>query len=99
MAIPATQFWEVQSGGASGNGAGFDPGNANMATDLAATNANTSSPVITSASYNFVASDVNHWAYIKAGTNWTAGWYKILSVAANAATLDGTIGNAVLDAP
>lgn len=78
------------------NGAGFNPSNSNMLTDLACdTNTgNTASPVVSSASYNFVAGDVGNWVYVKSGTNWTPGWYKIESVASNKATLNGTIGQA-----
>lgn len=96
MAFSATTWWEVQTGGHdTNNGGGFDPSNANMATDLAATSATSSSPVVTSASYNFAARDVGHWVYIKSGTNWTPGWYQIASVAANAATLTAGVGTAI----
>ena len=67
-----------------------------MFTDGAATVATSAAPVFTSASYNFVAGDVSAWLYIASGTNWIAGWYKIASVAANAATLTATAGAAVL---
>lgn len=69
-----------------------------MFTDGAATSATGSSPVFSSASYNFVAGDVGAWVYIGAGTNWTKGWYQIASVAANAATLSAALGAGVLDA-
>src|SRR6185436_18701473 len=49
-----------------------------------------------SASYNFVAGDVGAWVFIASGTNWTPGWYKIASVAANAATLNAAVGTAVI---
>ena len=76
---------------------GFDPSQtAGMNTDGAATVANTSAPVFSSASYNFVAGDVGASVYIASGTNWTPGWYKIASVASNKATLTGTIGGATL---
>lgn len=96
MALPATNIWEVEHGGADTSGGGFDPANANMLTDGAATVANTTAPVFTSASYNFVAGDAGAWLFIQSGTNWTPGWYKISSVGANAATLDATIGHATL---
>jgi hypothetical protein len=97
MALAATTIWEVETGGSDTlNGGAFDPGQAGMLSDGAATVANTSAPVFTSASYNFVAGDVGAWLYIASGSNWTPGWYKIASVAANAATLQGTIGLAVL---
>lgn len=54
--------------------------------DLAATNAANS--VLTSASRNFIAADVGNVIHITAGTKFTAGWYTIISVATNAATLD-----------
>jgi hypothetical protein len=93
MALSNTNVFDVRVGGSdTANGGAFDPQNANMATDLAATSANTSAPVVTSASYNFAARDVNAWLYIKAGTNWTPGWYKIASVASNAATLSAAAG-------
>lgn len=98
MAIASNTIWEMKSSATTGNvnGAGFNPANAGMLTDFAATSANTASPVITSASYNFVAGDANNYFYVKAGTNWTVGWYKIVSVAANAATLDASVGSVVL---
>lgn len=100
MALAVTTIMEINaSATTTGNlsGGGFNPANANMLADLTTdTNtANTNSPVVSSASYNFAAGDVGHWVYIKSGTNWTPGWYKIASVAANKATLDGTIGTAV----
>jgi len=98
MALAATTIWEVQTGGSdANNGGAFDPGQtAGMFTDGAATVATSAAPVFTSASYNFVAGDVSAWLYIASGTNWIAGWYKIASVAANAATLTATAGAAVL---
>lgn len=98
MAIAATTIWEINGGSVASNagGGGFNPANAGMLTDLTTdTNtANTSAPVCSSASYNFVAGDVGNWLYIKSGTNWTPGWYKIASVASNKATLSAAIGSA-----
>lgn len=101
MALAATTIFEVETGGSDTlNGGAFDPGQtAGMFTDGAATVANTSAPVFTSASYNFVAGDVGAWLFVGAGTNWTQGWYTIASVAGGAATLDGTIGAAVTKIP
>jgi hypothetical protein len=97
MALAATVNWEIQTGGSDTlNGGAFDPGQtAGMFTDGAATSGTGTAPVFTSASYNFVAGDVGAWVYIASGTNWIPGWYKIASVAANAATLNATIGAAV----
>ena len=79
------------------NGGVFNYFNTSMATDLTtdANTANTNSPVVSSASYNFIARDVNAWLYIKAGTSWLPGWYKIASVASNKATLSAAIGASV----
>ena len=92
----STTIMEVNQGGSdTACSGGFDP-SATMNATLAATVANTSSPVVTCASYNFAASDVGYWLFIKSGTNWIPGWYQIASVAANAATLTATIGSAYL---
>lgn len=87
MAFGNYTWWEVETGGSDTNGGGFDQQASNFLTDLAATSANTASPVVTSASYSFQSTDVGAWLFIKAGTNWLTGWYKIASVSAGAATL------------
>jgi len=78
------------------NGGGFNTSNTNFMTDLACDTGtgNTASPVVSSATYNFVAGDVGAWVYIKSGTNWTPGFYEITSVAANKATLKAAVGEA-----
>lgn len=79
-------------------GGGFVTATTGKPTDLTtdANTANTASPVVSSASYNFVPGDAGHWIYVAAGTSWLQGWYFIVSVASNKATLNGTIGAAVL---
>ena len=98
MALAANSEFTVTATATTGNvnAAGFNPNNANMLTDLVcdANTGNTTTPIVSSASYNFVAGDVDNWVYIKSGTNWTPGWYQIASVASNKATLNGTIGQA-----
>jgi hypothetical protein len=92
----STTWWEVQTGGSdTSNGGGFDPANANFATDLTATSGTGSAPVVSSASYNFVSTDVGHWLFVQSGTNWRPGWYQIASVASNAATLTASSGSGV----
>lgn len=90
MVVPAAD------GGSDSNGGGFNPGSSGFATDLTTdTNTgNTSAPVVSSASYNFVAGDVGYRVFIKSGTNWIPGWYTIASVASNKATLTASIGSA-----
>lgn len=97
MALPSTSVLSIIVGGSdTANGPVFDPSNASMATDWSVASANTSSPVVTSASYTFVASDVGAWWFNKSGTNGIPGWYQIVSVSAGAATLSAAIGAAVL---
>ncbi len=97
MAIAATTLWELNASATASNvnGGGFNPANANFITDYAATLATGNAPVLTSATYTFVAADVDAWVYVKSGTNWTPGFYKISSVAGGAATLNATIGQAL----
>lgn len=96
MALSGTVIIEVRNGGSDTlNGGLFNPG-ATLNSNLAATSATGSAPVVTSATYNFVAGDVGAWLFVKSGTNWTPGWYQIASVAANAATLSAGVGQAIL---
>lgn len=100
MAFGAITIWEVQTGGDdTNNGGGFDCG-ATFPTDgtTDAGTGNTTAPVFSSASYNFVAGDVNAWLFIKAGTNSIPGFYQIASVASNKATLTATAGQALIAA-
>ena len=94
MALAATNLYELRNTATAGNlnGGGFNPGNANFFTDFTATSADTAAPVISSASYAFVAGDQDAYAYVKAGTNWRAGFYRIASVSGGNATLDATLG-------
>lgn len=107
MAVNANTHWECRITGPAGNlaGGGFvsgasgtDYSQQNAAqysgTNLASANGTTNPSVITSATHNFVAADVGNIIHITAGTNWTTGWYEIVSVAANAATLDRAVGTA-----
>ncbi len=96
MTVTSTTICEVQSGGSdSANSGGFDP-LASFDGTLSATSATSASPVVSNSNYNFVAGDVGAWLFIKGGSNWTPGWYKIASVASNQATLDAAVGHAVL---
>src|SRR5258708_6538172 len=97
MAWAATAVGDVRpTAGSDTAGGFFDPNLATGVADLAATSATTVSPVVTSATYTFVAGDVGAWLYIKSGSNWTPGWYPIASVSAGAATLTAGVGTAIL---
>lgn len=95
--LGTTAVFEARAGATAGNlgGGGFNPANTHFIANWTATNANTASPVLSSASYSFVAGDVGAWVYVKSGTNWTPGWYQIASVAGGNATLNAAIGAAV----
>jgi hypothetical protein len=98
-ALGANTIWEFRSSATASmvNGGGFNTGNANFPTDLTtdSNTGNTASPVVSSATYNFAAGDVNAWVYVKSGTSWTPGFYQIASVASNKATLSAGVGQAV----
>lgn len=100
MAMANGLHWTLTATAATGNtgGGGFNILNANFVADLTtdANTANTSAPVASSATYSFVAGDASAWLYVKTGTNWIPGWYLISSVAGGKATLNGTIGSAVI---
>ena len=63
-----------------------------IGTDLTCADGDAATPEVASASHNFVAADVGHYLHISAGTSWTPGWYAIVSVAANKATLNAPCG-------
>lgn len=100
MALPSATVWEVRPGvGSDNNGGGFVAGSSG--TDFSQQNsaqytftdlASVSSLVVSSASHNFVAADVGNLIHITAGTGFTTGFYQIVSVAANQATLDRSPG-------
>ncbi len=101
MAIDVRTVWECQQNATSANtnGGGFNPASAGFMTDLATTGSTgqSASVTVSSATYSFVATDVGAWIYIKSGTSWTPGWYKITAVNAGTgvATVNGTIGQAI----
>ena len=90
-AITASTIWEVQpTVGSDTNGGGFSPGCGAKNITAAATLSidATVNTKVTDSGHNFVAADVGRYISITAGTGWTLGYYKIMSVASNAATLD-----------
>lgn len=100
-AIPAGAIWEFNAGATASNvnSGFFNYANASFITDFTATSATGNAPVISSATYNFVAGDVGHWLYIQTAggsANWVAGRFCVIaSVASNQATLTATIGTCV----
>lgn len=106
-ALPNSMNIEVRVDATAGNlnGGGFNPARGGggvdysqqaaaqyNGTNLASVDATTTCTV-TSATHNFISDDLGNIIHITAGTNWTAGWYEIISVAANAAVLDRACGS------
>lgn len=103
MALPATAQFQFKTTATANmlNGGGFDIAATFGITDATtdSNTANTASPVVSSATYTFVASDALAWMFIAAGTNWTKGFYQIASVAGGKATLSAAIGAALIANP
>lgn len=97
MALNAATLLDVRQTGSESNGAGFNPANANFATDgtVTANTGNTATPEFSSVSYTFVAGDVGARLYIKSGSNSRPGLFAIVSVAAGKATVAADIGQGV----
>lgn len=105
MSLGSGTYLEVRTAGSDTNGGGFvnnggggtDYSQQNAAqysySDLASTTGTTNPTVVTSASHSFVSADVGNLMHVS-GTNWTTGWYQIVSVSAGAATLDRAAGTA-----
>lgn len=105
MALPAATVFEVRTTGSDSNGGGFVAGASGTdysqqdSAQYSGTNLvidGTTNTKVTSATHNFVATDVGNLIQITAGTGFTTGFYQIVSVASNAATLDrsaGTLGS------
>ncbi len=91
MAISGYSVWEVQQAGNDNNSGCFDH-NATMTSTLSTTNGTNANPIVTASNYTFVSDDIGHYLYIKSGSGWYPGWYKILSVSSGAATVQATIG-------
>lgn len=99
MGFSNGSIWEVQTGGDDTNfGGGFDSAVGGFATDLTCTanTGNTATPEVSTVSYTFLSADVGAWLFVKAGTNWIPGFYKITSVSGGKATLDAAIGKGLL---
>jgi len=100
MALDARSVVEINASATANNvnAGGFNPANANMLTDLTThTNTgNTDSPVVSSASYAFVAGDTTKKLFVQGGTNWYANrWFDIASLSGGKATLSAAIGAGV----
>lgn len=62
------------------------------ATDLASLIGTTNPSTVTSATAPFGLNHVGNIIHVTAGTNWTVGWYEIVSVSVVTATLDRAVG-------
>lgn len=98
-ALPNNTTWEVRNGGVDSNGGGFLTGASGTdysqqaaahctATDFTLPTTTTA----TSATCPFGSDSVGNIIQVTAGTNCTAGWYQVVSVASVTATLDRAAG-------
>jgi hypothetical protein len=94
MAASSYTIWEMRYNGSDLNTSCFDP-NPTLATTLSSGNGTSNFPTVSSSSYNFSASDVGHFLYVKSGTNWTPGWYQITSATGSSCVLNATSGQYV----
>jgi len=103
MALSAATNWDVRTSGSDSNGGGFvlgasgtDYSQQNSAQFSGTDLTSVSSLVVSSASHNFVSTDVGNIVQITSSTSgFTTGFYQIVSVSANQATFDrspGTVG-------
>ena len=104
-ALPNSTVYNVHHAGSNNNGGcyitgstGTDFSNQDAAqytfTTLTSANGTTNPSIVASVSHSFVATDVGNCLHVTAGTNWTQGFYRIVSVLAGAATLDRQVGAA-----
>ena len=84
-------IFEIQANGSDSNSGLFDPSLFNST--LSTSNGTSATPSVTASNYTFVSSDIGNYLYIRSGTNWNPGWYRITAVSAGAATVDASIGN------
>lgn len=98
-ALPSNTAWEVRTAGSNNNGGCYVTGSTgtdftqqNSAqytfTDLVLVTTTTA----TSVSHLFIASDVGNCIHITAGTGFTQGFYRMISVAVGTVTLDRAAG-------
>jgi len=100
-AISSSMIFEVRQGGSNNNSGCFKEGATGTDLSQSATQSygasdlvidGTTNTKVTSASHNFVSTDVGNCLRISSGTGFTAGIFEIVSVASNAATLDRSAG-------
>jgi hypothetical protein len=105
MAISDSAIWAVsQLAVSSAAGGHFDPSQT-LTTQISVTGGDTSTPVITSSTYDFTSNSifnltsVGRRVFIKSGGNFIPGWYLISSISGNSATLDAAVGQVLLYNP
>ena len=87
-------IWEVRTQGNDNNSGCFDP-NPTLSTTLSTGNGTSVYPTISASNFSFVSNDINHYLYIKSGTNWKPGWYQITGLAGTSAIVNANIGQVV----
>ena len=93
--MPSTlAIWEVRTQGNDNNSGCFDP-NPTLSTTLSTGNGTSIYPTVSASNYSFASNDINHYLYIKSGTNWKPGWYQITGLAGTSAVVNANIGQVV----
>ena len=87
-------IWEVRTQGSDNNSGCFDP-NPTLSTTLSTGNGTSIYPTVSASNYSFLSNDINHYLYIKSGTNWKPGWYQITDVSGGSAIVNANIGQVV----
>jgi len=89
------KWHEVRVDGQRNNSAGFDKDSGTLLTDLRTSTGSSTYPIVSSNSYPFITSDIGHWLYVRAGTNWYPGWYQITGLSGTSAIVDANIGTCI----
>jgi len=101
MALSIRTVWEVRPTGSPSNAGGFNPANVNAGTDysqqVAAQVIRTDLVIggansLTSAALPFSATEVGNLIHILSGTNFTPGFYELVSISGSTVTLDRSPG-------
>jgi len=89
------KWFEVRTDGNPNNSGGFDKDSGSMLADLRTSTGTSTSPIVATNSYSFVASDVGQWLYVRTGTNWYPGWYQITGLSGTSAVVNAGIGSCI----
>lgn len=101
MAMDAQGVWSLNSAATAAmvNGGGFNLNNANLIANWSATSANTSAPVLSTASATLAGNDGTAIYFVKSGTNTIPGRYPGNGTSGGNVTLNAAIGAGLIANP